>query len=204
MRAAISFCLLALALTSSVNATEPSQLELRIGKVTGIVEVGEEGLRSKLHVVVRNRSNKPARIFDEWNSWGYHQLTFTAEFKNGRSIELKRRGGQIWHANAPDVIELEPGEMYVYEVRLDSVADSLPLGGDPTNAWGPIRIRRGDSLVVTLRAHYALGDVEHPFDLAQFAESDRGATVSSPPVRIGLRGAPDVSDGEYIYQLPPK
>src|SRR5690349_20705592 len=57
MRTAIATIVFVSLLSRHAQATDPSQLEVRIGKMPGHVSVGKESSYSSLHVVIRNKSD---------------------------------------------------------------------------------------------------------------------------------------------------
>ena len=70
------------------------------------------------HVVVTNTSDKPVRLWREWCSWGYYNLSFLVTGEDGKPIVVKKawRG---WKKNAPDSTTLPPGDHMVFEVSFD-------------------------------------------------------------------------------------
>jgi hypothetical protein len=170
---------LPLAASFGAPSDEPGKapLEIRIANFRGLIGVGGKYQRHQLHVVVTNVSDEPLRIWDQWNSWGYHNLTLSLKLENGDETELQRFGGRAWSQNAPDSVELGPGEHYVLAVWL------MPEDRKArTNSWGPIRIRNGDYPWATLQAHYEI-------ESESFAES-KGVWVgriSSKPIRLRMK-----------------
>lgn len=74
-----------------------------------------------LHIIIENTSNKPQRHFDEWNSWGYFNITLRWTDRDGKSGTVTKvpRG---WDRNYPSTVTLPPGDMLVREVPLPSPA----------------------------------------------------------------------------------
>ena len=68
-------------------------------------------------VVVTNTSDKPVKVWREWCSWGYYNLSLRLEIGD-KDVELVKppRG---WGKNYPDAAELAPGESMVWAVVLD-------------------------------------------------------------------------------------
>lgn len=83
------------------------------------------------HVVVRNVSEKPLRVWTDRFSWGYDNLSFEQTHDDGKTTRItkKERG---WRKNYPDWLELQPGECYVLNVNLFStdIWNEVP-GADP-------------------------------------------------------------------------
>jgi hypothetical protein len=162
---------------STSNQPAETPLVIRIANFRGLVGVGRDYDRHQLYAVVTNVSDQPVRIWDQWNSWGYHNLTLTLDLEGGDQKHLRRFGGENWHGNAADAIELGPGEHYIFAVWLKP-DDRRVL----SNSWGPIRVRNGDYPWATLTAHYEI----RPDGFAD----KRGVwvgRVSSKPVRLRLK-----------------
>ncbi len=67
-------------------------------------------------VVVTNTSAKPVRVWRDWCSWGYFNLSLGFEDGDAeRVVEKEQRG---WNKNYPDAAELAPGESILFPVTL--------------------------------------------------------------------------------------
>jgi hypothetical protein len=92
------------------------------------------------HVVVTNVSNQPLRLWREWCSWGYYNLSFEVTDEDGKTttVKKKQRG---WRKNYPDWFLVAPSEHMVFDITLDeSVWENPPLP------------EKGKSRVVKMRA----------------------------------------------------
>ena len=83
------------------------------------------------HVVVTNTSRLPVRLWRDWCSWGYFNLSFAATDQAGRSfvVSKKPRG---WDKNYPDWDIVPPGDHMVLEVSFDASTwenDPMPEAG---------------------------------------------------------------------------
>jgi len=86
------------------------------------------------HVVVTNLATAPIRVWKEWCSWGYFDLSFEARDATGRSfvISKKNRG---WDKNFPCPIAIGGGRSWVIDVNLDpSIWLNSPLSNDTGKA----------------------------------------------------------------------
>jgi len=106
--------------TSAAPAREP--LAVRIVP-TRHDETSGRGIELRVppnhfQVVVTNVSNQNLRLWREWCSWGYFNLSFEATDQNGRTVTVSKRE-QGWDKNFPDPILVLPGEHLVYEVSFD-------------------------------------------------------------------------------------
>lgn len=79
-----------------------------------------------LDVVIVNTSDQTQRVWRDWCSWGYYNLSL--EFRDGDGntwvCEKKPRG---WTKNYPDAAELAAGESIIFRLELgDEIWDKLP------------------------------------------------------------------------------
>ena len=81
---------------------------------------------SHFPVVVTNVSDKPVRLWREWCSWGYYNLTFKGTTADGEEFAAKK-GMMEWTKNYPDAHELAPGEHYVIDVYPHRDWQSFPI-----------------------------------------------------------------------------
>jgi hypothetical protein len=183
---AIGLLLIASGASENKNAKYP--IQVRIARHSTAVGVGKgNDLPNQLFVVITNVSDAPVRIWDQWNGWGYDNLTFSMQTDNRKIRKtLKRFGGENG-GHGPESIELGPGDHYVCSVRF--AADDQ---NDLTDSWGPLVIRNGEYPWITLRADYEIKADD--FSRQKNVWTGR---VSSPPVRIrvqdetGQHGAKD-------------
>ena len=87
-------------------------------KVSLAVMEPHQGTTPLLHVIIENISNKPQSHFDEWNSWGYCNLSLQwtdADGKTGTVAKVPRG----WDRNFPTATILQPGEALVRGVSFD-------------------------------------------------------------------------------------
>ena len=73
-----------------------------------------------LNVVLQNTSKEPIHIFQEWNSWGYQNLTLQITAVDGKTLDkpLEIKGGpRMWVANTASTDVIEVGQTMVREVR---------------------------------------------------------------------------------------
>lgn len=81
-----------------------------------LLELDEQ--RPRFHVLLYNPTDKPLRLFQEWNSWGYFGLSFDITYPDGRVVhsEKEPRG---WDKNFPSTLTVAPYGCYVFEVTFD-------------------------------------------------------------------------------------
>ena len=73
------------------------------------------GNKSYFHVLLKNISNEPQRIWKEWCSWGYYNLSFEM-ISEGKKILIKQGLGS-WLKNYPDSGIINPNEYVVFDVN---------------------------------------------------------------------------------------
>jgi hypothetical protein len=113
--AAICFGLVVIASGPS-PAGQESAGEVTVEIVPSTFRMDRRWLQRKgFHVVVTNNTTKAIRLWKEWCSWGYFNLSFEARDKDGKLIKIARaeRG---WLKNYPDWIVVPPGEHFVIDV----------------------------------------------------------------------------------------
>lgn len=88
------------------------------------------------HVLVKNVSDAPLRLWTDKYSWGYSNLSFEQVAADGTvtKITKKPRG---WDKNFPDWLELQPGDTYVLNVNFAAAdiwenAPTAAAGKKPT------------------------------------------------------------------------
>lgn len=113
---------------SAAERTDDQRLDLSVAVPSSN---GERSIRlsphEPLHVILRNVSANPLRIWKESNSWGYYALQFEVTTGKGerRVVRKKQRG---WRKNVPDFWVLESGESLVHDVFLAGGAwENVPI-----------------------------------------------------------------------------
>jgi hypothetical protein len=97
-------------------------------------------------VVVMNASDKPASVWREWCSWGYHNLSLEFRDKNGKEWSVTKQPHE-WTRNFPDFAELAPGESIIFYVKLtEDVWENLP----------PLKELAGKK--IKMRVRYEIGE----------------------------------------------
>lgn len=94
-----------LAPTLSVEIASPARLGKRTLDLNSVA------------VVVANRSTKEVRVWREWCSWGWFQLSFEVRIDDDRVV-LVRKKERGWDKNFPDFWTLAPGEPLVLTANL--------------------------------------------------------------------------------------
>ena len=117
-----------------------------------VVELIDE--RSHFHVVVTNVSEHPVRLWREWCSWGYYNLSFEITLPGGKKLVAKKHA-RPWKKNYPDFCTIEPGNHLVIEVYPN--ADDWKDSGLGSIA----RSDPGEGRKVTLQAIYSIEADQH-------------------------------------------
>lgn len=74
------------------------------------------------NIVLSNTAKHEVRVWREWCSWGYFQLSFVvrdADDKDAEQVVIRKKG-RGWDKNYPDYWTLAPGEPLVWPVKLES------------------------------------------------------------------------------------
>jgi len=74
--------------------------------------------RPRFHVLLFNPSDKPLRLFEEWNSWGYFGLSFDITYPDGRVVHTAKERHN-WDKDFPSTRTVAPNGYYVFEVTFD-------------------------------------------------------------------------------------
>ncbi|PHS10429.1 MAG: hypothetical protein COA78_11385 [Blastopirellula sp.] len=83
-------------------------------------------LREPFHVVLTNTSGKKLNVWREWCSWGYYNLTFEIQLKDGKKYEITKRPA-TWTRNGPDAYFVKKGAHFVYTIRFaDDIWQGIP------------------------------------------------------------------------------
>ncbi|MCP5540436.1 MAG: hypothetical protein H7A52_09890 [Akkermansiaceae bacterium] len=86
------------------------------------ITVGDEP--ESFFVILRNISTDDQKVFEQWNSWGYRNISFEiSKGKRRHNLVLKP---QSFTRNFPSVYLVPPGENMVLRFTLDSDWENLP------------------------------------------------------------------------------
>jgi hypothetical protein len=74
-------------------------------------------LQGKCYVVLTNVSDKPIKILEDWNMWGWFNLSFQATDGKGVAHPIQRKGGYDFTRNFPGTFLIAPGESCIREAK---------------------------------------------------------------------------------------
>lgn len=86
-------------------------------------------------VVLTNISKEPQPVFEYWNGWGFHAVSFELSTADGKPFVLTVKG-DCCDKNTPDTDTIEPSEHQVFAIRFDeswrvqpalTVVDGMPI-----------------------------------------------------------------------------
>lgn len=88
-----------------------------------------------LYVVITNTSASTVRLWEEWCSWGYYNLSFVLTEQDGKAVEVRKklRG---FRGNFPSEFVIPPGDVMVIPVTFDAKV----WEGFPSPEWGKPRV----------------------------------------------------------------
>jgi hypothetical protein len=109
------------------HEAESPSLSIRIVP-TSHDETTGRAIQGPFHVVVTNVSKQPVRLWKEWCSWGYYNLSFIAAERDGKTVAVKK-WRRSFFANSPDWMILPPGDHLVFDVSFaaEAVWQDAPL-----------------------------------------------------------------------------
>ncbi len=110
-------------ITGEETVEEAAKAELSVA-IAAPERFGKRNINAgeTLNVVVTNATQRDVRLWREWCSWGYFQLTLVirdAENEDAQPVILRKKP-RIWTKNYPDFWTLGPGEPLVWPVKLES------------------------------------------------------------------------------------
>jgi hypothetical protein len=115
----------------------------------------------RLSVLLRNVSGRPLSVWEEWNSYGFYNLSLEILAVDGKPLAepvVVRRDGAGWSMNGPSTSVLPPGEALVRDVPLRILPTNR---SEPPNVWAyvgwPDR-KNAISQTVRLRAVFHIPD----------------------------------------------
>lgn len=94
----------------------------------------------RFHVQLVNISDKTLRVWKDWNSWGWFNLSLKMETQDGATF-LKKKP-VVWDGDFSDFWQIEPGESVIMEIDMTS------------GVWEGFPDLYGESLPVKLTAIY--------------------------------------------------
>jgi hypothetical protein len=106
--------------------------------------------------VIENTGSDSVKLWNDWNSWGYDNLSFEIIDNSGKT-SIARRKKAAFTRNFPAVIEIGPGEVIVREV--DLLSKTIPWTGFPL----PRKAER--SKPFQMRALYSIKDSKESKEL---------------------------------------
>jgi hypothetical protein len=99
--------------------TSPFSLSIVIPpSYDGSRQVSVENKFSEFHVLLKNISGKPQRIWREWCSWGRHNLSFELTIEGEKMLITKTVISYL--KNYPDDEVIDPNEFVVFDVFIAS------------------------------------------------------------------------------------
>lgn len=80
-----------------------------------VLDIGKPFYYS-FEVVLTNTSDKPLRIWESWNSWGWKTLSFEIKLPDGQVIYTEQTDARLWSKNVPNWDQIPPNRHYVFRV----------------------------------------------------------------------------------------
>ena len=98
-------------------------------------------VRNEFYVVLTNISDRPQAVWEEWNSWGYQNISFEFTTSDGRKYVISKRE-EDFTRNFPSTLLIQPGEHQVYSIWLDKWWEAHPS------------FPKGDEMPIKMKAVY--------------------------------------------------
>jgi hypothetical protein len=114
LRLATAAVLLISLASSFAAGKEPLEVKIAIPVHHGHRSLNEA---DHFHVLVRNVSDAPVKLWTDRFSWGYDNLSFDLTDDDAKHLTATKQP-RGWSKNYPDWLELQPGEEYVLNVNL--------------------------------------------------------------------------------------
>ncbi|EEF57018.1 hypothetical protein [Pedosphaera parvula] len=102
----------------------------------------------RFYVVVSNVSDRPQRVYEDWNSWGYFSLSFEVRTAQGKVVKITR-SERDWSKNFASTYTIPAGGHYVLPVQWS------------TNEWQNLNLISGaEQQPVRLKAVFEIPEAE--------------------------------------------
>jgi hypothetical protein len=112
----LSFCFLSVRVANGADESSDITISIVLPPRSGpSVLKWSDGPKTHFHVVIRNATAKPKRIFEEWNSWGYGALSFELTDEHGVT-KVARKGVKAWTMNGATSFTIPPREIAIIDV----------------------------------------------------------------------------------------
>jgi hypothetical protein len=148
--------------------TKSMEIELSVphGDYAKTLFVGSED--NPVSVIFRNNTDSVTRMYEDWNSWGYYNISFEITTKDSTYIVRKKQRG--WWKNFPSYHRIDPGESLVFNFNLDeSTEDSgnkKRIIGSSYQGWTGLPHKDYDSAKIKV-----LYELKEDFSLSVFDSS---------------------------------
>ena len=136
--------------TDSTPTDSAITVSIAVPEQGGQRSIQSHGTDPHFHVVIRNVSAQPQRIWREWCSWGYFALSFQFTDQSGKEWVVKKKP-RAWSKNYPDYVTLEPEESLVLDVYFTNATiwDGFPhpagAVGEPFTMSAVFEVKPDDS-----------------------------------------------------------
>lgn len=115
-------------------------------KVHNVQDLALSGNDATLSVVAMNASDKPMKLWRDWCSWGYYNVTlefYDEHAVGGAKTWMVGKADRVWRKNYPDAAEVAAGGSVIFTVSLTSLKDTDFLA-------------KYDGKKIKMRVHYAI------------------------------------------------
>jgi len=109
--------------------------------------------KSHFHLLLTNKSNRPQRVWQDSNSWGYRSISFELTDASGKKWRVARKN-TVFTRNIPSYHTIASGDTLVTDVYFGDL-----------DLWDGFPLQKGQSTTVRMRA---VLDVPESPESAQF------------------------------------
>jgi len=134
-------------LQSGVALAGDSALSVSIAVAPERARLAYMNSTSHFHVLVRNNSPRPQKVWESWNSWGYYALSFELSPDKGKNWAVAKLKETVFTRNFPSFQTIIPNGGLVIDVY---------FGNDAI--WEGFPLRRGQENNVLLKAVFEVRD----------------------------------------------
>ena len=99
---------------------------------------GDDSKRN-FYVVLTNTTDKPRRVFNTWNSWGYQAISFEFTLSPETKINVSMKP-QRFTKNVPSTFTIPPNGHQVFPITLNEAWDEKPNFGKAGRIMVKMRI----------------------------------------------------------------
>lgn len=106
-----------------IGISRGQELDLRLVVPQSTPEGGREIFLARyprIHAILTNKSDEKLRIWKDWNSWGWENLTLVWSIGGGKPQIIRHIRPTYLDGDFPDFWTLDPGESVILEIDMST------------------------------------------------------------------------------------